>query len=152
MAKDSGITRAPGGKAAKYFKAIGRSVDGKELGDGHGITLRPREKRHRPFGDSLLANMNVLSRLGFINELALQDESQRLFCSCVRAGEGFGILVDFEGVVVVTPVGLVGRTALGVTPNTVFEHCIPDESATRLGSSRVLTDFRWIQDSGVVHG
>ncbi len=89
---------------------------------------RTAKELHWPFGDSLLFNVTILTRIIFRDVLKLSNEGKRWFGTIGTSRKRKRLRVGRKGVIVVTAVFKVGRAVLRVAPNAVFQSIIPNIS------------------------
>ncbi len=94
------------------------------------------EELHGPLGHSLLPNMPVLTGLGLVDVLALQDQGERLRGTRVALRVVKRLFVRSERVEVVAAVFDIRRSPLRMTPNPVLEDCVPNVPAASEDRSR----------------
>jgi magnesium chelatase family protein len=128
---------------------ITRRIRCKEVGDGCFVSLGSGEEFNRPFGDALFSDMDISPRLGFVDELPLQDKGNWLICAFCSCGELGGLFIAGKGIVVVAAIGLIRRAALRMAPYAIFEDFVPNVAAAGLGSRRIGADEVWIKYGGM---
>jgi hypothetical protein len=93
---------------------------------------RTAKEFHWPFGDSYLLNVTILAGIIFSDIFTLPNERKRCFGTFSALGECKRLSVGRESVVIVAAVFEVGRTALWVAPNAVFQNVIPNITTASL--------------------
>lgn len=85
--------------------------------------------------------MDILPWFCFVDVLALQDQGKRILSSYVRMCKGFCCLISFERIEVVTPVGFIRSTSLGMAPNSVLKNSVPNKPSAGHRFSGVITNL-----------
>lgn len=83
------------------------------------------EELHWPFGDPYLLNVTILAWIVFRDIFKLSNGRERCFGTFSALGKCKRLGVGREGIVIVTAIFEVGRAALWVAPNAVFQEHHP---------------------------
>jgi hypothetical protein len=94
--------------------------------------------------------VNIYARLWLRNVLTLKYQRERFLCASGPPRKFKGIFIRRKRVIVVATVLEIRCAALRMAPNTIFQHLIPDESATRAGERRVFTNSSWVEHWGIL--
>jgi len=78
------------------------------------------EKLNGPFRDSLLLDVAILSWLGLVNVLALENQCQRAFGTIRGMGKLLGVGIGLKTIVVVLAFKFIYSSVLWMTPDTIF--------------------------------
>jgi hypothetical protein len=78
------------------------------------------EKLNGPFRDSLLLDVAILSWLGLVNVLALENQYQRAFGTIRGMGKLLGVGIGLKTIVVVLAFKFIYSSVLWMTPDTIF--------------------------------
>jgi hypothetical protein len=124
-------------QTAKNIQPIGRRIRCQKIRNRVRRASRTAKEFHWPFGDAYVLNVTVLAGIVFRDIFELSNERERRFGTYGALGKRKRIGVGCEGVVIVAAVFEVGRTALWVTPNAVFQNIVPNIAAASLRQRRI---------------
>src|SRR5262249_49767942 len=110
------------GEPAQDVQTIWRCIGRQEIRDGGGCPSGSLKEFHGPFRDPLLRDVNVTTRFGLVNMLALQNQRKRLFGPLNLARASQSLVIGDKRVEVVIPLVFIRRTVLGMTPDPIFQN------------------------------
>ncbi len=119
-------------QTAKNIQPIGRRIRCQKIRNCILRASRTAKEVHWPFGDTFLLYVTILAGIIFRDVFKLSNERERCFGTLSALGKCKRLGVGREGVVIVTAVFKVRRTALWMAPNAVFQNVIPNVTTASL--------------------
>jgi len=114
------------GETPENIQLIGGRIRSQKVRNCILCAPRTAKELHWPFGDALLFNVTVLTRIILRYVLKLRNEGERCFCTFSALGKRKRLRIGRKRMVVVTAVFKVGRPTLRVAPDAGFQNIIPN--------------------------
>lgn len=127
-----------------------RRASGQQRRDRVLVPSWPAEEVDWPLCDSALPDMHESAGFRFVDVLLLDNQSERFFGALARLREVSCFCVGSEGVVVVAPFSEVRCSSLGVAPDSVLKHSVPDVATTSACSGWIAADERLVPNRRVL--
>src|SRR5665213_3022333 len=112
--------------------------------------MRSQQKLDRPLNHPLFGHVYVVTGLGFVNVLSLQNHRERRLGSRCGPRTLQSLRKSCKGIVIIVAVEIIRRASLRVTPYAILKHLVPHKTAARAGLGWIAAHFGWIDGVGII--